>query len=1128
MTNFIRNLVARFSIDPSGVKSGTEEIKSKLTELNAAMDKTKREVKANNAVIKELEKQMKDTAKSTGTSSTAYTDLEKKLDQARLKAAQLTTTQQDLRVKIRSTTKELRDHSKGFDETAKSSEKASTSIFNVANAIKAVALGYTGRKLVDYLIGSNIEIERATASFETMLGSTEKANRLITNLQEMSSSTPFDLSELSGVSQMLLSYGENVDSLMGDLQMLGDISQGNAEKLSSLSLAFAQIQSTGRLTGQDLLQLINAGFNPLQVMAEKTGESVARLKEKMSEGAISFDMVRDAMKSATSEGGLFYQAMEKQSETMGGKLKALQSEIAAFGRNTGKEAFGELNDYLGELMEQLKQAKEDGTLSAIAEDVGNTIAGAVKSLVGFTRLVIEHKEAVSSLAVAYLSFKTAVTVGQAISTLVSAFKSLKTATNAATAAQLANNAAVKANPYVLLASTLLAVAGGLITYGVTSESASKKVKALEEATKQLEERLADKRAQSEAELSILERQAERYEELRNSVNLTSQEQSELNTIAKELQNVLGDGIPIIDEKTGKYKDLTKAVGDYIEKSRLEIDVEARKETAVEAQKQIIKAQEEIQAILDKENMGKSAIEGLAIELGVDFDIDWQSGEEIIKFYDDISRKIKDKWGAVWALTTDSYQQKRLLDDILGFAETIEKNQSKLNGYENAIKNLNGSTKELTDSTTDLNDEIQDNASALDGLNKSYNDVISSVTGLASAVDEQNKYGEISFSTYQKLISSGYGLATSQDSQTGAIKLNINALKDLALAQISAIKNQMELDTVLLRSQANFANNIHKGYSYALKEMERARETERAIAEKKKSWQLQIQSLERLANSIKQGDYSGNYGKSYSGSTSSSTATSATKTKTKTAAEIAKENYEKELSYQKWRLDMGQISEKIYLSKISELRKKYSKMDIDTYRKSQLEEKQLKDKLIADKANKAKQAYQELNQIKKDGYQADLDNAKKVRDARIKAIDDEIEARKRLREDDDIQKKIDSVTARLEYEQMDDLSRRELEKSLKNLEKERSDMLWDRNAQDRKASINADYERAEIRIGSAIKSLEDSMKTAEKAFELLAQGQKVTNSVINQNTSNNNFKIVNPYLSSQQIAKDVLRELKKGM
>jgi tape measure domain-containing protein len=102
---------------------------------------------------------------------------------------------------------------------------------------------------------------------------------------------------------------------------------GNKEKLSGLSLAFAQVQSTGKLMGQDLLQMINQGFNPLNIISQKTGKSIGVLKEEMADGKITAQMVADAFETATKEGGLFYKGMERGSKTLSGTFSTLMDNV---------------------------------------------------------------------------------------------------------------------------------------------------------------------------------------------------------------------------------------------------------------------------------------------------------------------------------------------------------------------------------------------------------------------------------------------------------------------------------------------------------------------------------------------------------------------------------------------------------------------------------------------------------------------------------------------------------------------------------------------------------------------------------------------------------------------------------
>lgn len=175
----------------------------------------------------------------------------------------------------------------------------------------------------------NKQMEQYKAGFSTLLGSAQNADKLLGNLNSFAAKTPFELGDLAQASQTLLAFGTAEKDIEPSLKMLGDIAMGNKEKFNGLALVFGQVQSAGKLTGQDLMQMINQGFNPLQVISEKTGESMASLKDKMSDGKISFEMVADAMKTATSAGGQFYNAMESQSRTLDGQISTLQDGFNA-------------------------------------------------------------------------------------------------------------------------------------------------------------------------------------------------------------------------------------------------------------------------------------------------------------------------------------------------------------------------------------------------------------------------------------------------------------------------------------------------------------------------------------------------------------------------------------------------------------------------------------------------------------------------------------------------------------------------------------------------------------------------------------------------------------------------------
>lgn len=175
------------------------------------------------------------------------------------------------------------------------------------------------------------DYEMLQAEFETMLGGNVKAAEKFTEkIKEFGAVTPFEVMDLAKNAKLMMNFGISSKKVLPYLQMLGDVAGGNANKLGSLTLAFSQVQSAGKLMGQDLLQMINAGFNPLQIISKKTGESMNSLKDKMSKGAISAQMVADAFKTATSKGGLFYKNMQRQSKTIPGLISTMKDAFTEF------------------------------------------------------------------------------------------------------------------------------------------------------------------------------------------------------------------------------------------------------------------------------------------------------------------------------------------------------------------------------------------------------------------------------------------------------------------------------------------------------------------------------------------------------------------------------------------------------------------------------------------------------------------------------------------------------------------------------------------------------------------------------------------------------------------------------
>ena len=168
------------------------------------------------------------------------------------------------------------------------------------------------------------EIESLEISFETLLGSKDAANELFGAIREFAVNTPMQLNTLASGAQTLLGFGISAEKVMPIMEQIGDISMGDAQKFQSLTLAFAQASSAGKLMGQDFLQMVNAGFNPLNELSATTGKSIKQLKEDMENGKITTKELEAAFASATAEGGKFHGMLEKQSKGIQGSLSNLQ------------------------------------------------------------------------------------------------------------------------------------------------------------------------------------------------------------------------------------------------------------------------------------------------------------------------------------------------------------------------------------------------------------------------------------------------------------------------------------------------------------------------------------------------------------------------------------------------------------------------------------------------------------------------------------------------------------------------------------------------------------------------------------------------------------------------------------
>lgn len=212
------------------------------------------------------------------------------------------------------------------------------SLGSLGRLASGAAAGFALLKLKDYgqyALQTAASFEQLAISFRVMTGSAQTGQELTDAIIKLGAETPMTAQQLSKAAQLLLSFGESVENIIPDLKLLGDITGGEVNRFNMLALAFAQVGANGKLMGQDLLQMVNAGFNPLQIMSQTTGKSMGELRKEMEEGRISFQMVAQAMRDAASEGGRYFGLMEQQSQSLNGRLSTLGDTWEQVSKNIG-------------------------------------------------------------------------------------------------------------------------------------------------------------------------------------------------------------------------------------------------------------------------------------------------------------------------------------------------------------------------------------------------------------------------------------------------------------------------------------------------------------------------------------------------------------------------------------------------------------------------------------------------------------------------------------------------------------------------------------------------------------------------------------------------------------------------
>lgn len=348
---------------------------------------------------------------------------------------------------------ELKKSEKAFTDLNKTAERSGQGIDDVMNKLEGLAkkagvsFGAAGMAaLAKKVADVRGEFQQLEIAFGTMLGSTDKANKLMIQLANTAAKTPFDLQGIAQGAKQLIAYGVAAEEINSTIVSLGDVAAGLSLPLNDLVYLYGTTMVQGKMFTNDLKQLQGRGVPILDALADQLDIAKNEVSEYVSAGRVSADVFKAAMLSMSQEGGKFAGLMAAQSASITGQISNIQDGIAMMFNEIGQQSEGAINGILSGVSALVENYEVVGkSIVALAGTYGMYKAALV---------VVTALENARNLQAKFIVVNSGKQIGL--------MKLLTAATWKQVKAQLASNAAMLANPAVLVTAGIVALVGAIV------------------------------------------------------------------------------------------------------------------------------------------------------------------------------------------------------------------------------------------------------------------------------------------------------------------------------------------------------------------------------------------------------------------------------------------------------------------------------------------------------------------------------------------------------------------------------------------------------------------------------------------------------------------------------------------
>lgn len=1163
-----RSVDVKIGADTSGFLTGISDVVAKLNVLNKQMLESQAATKKINQGMREYEKEqakiqkeIKESGSATDEQKEKLAKLEQKLDDARSKAAELKTEQSKLKSEIKSASKELDEQTEGLNKVANAEDDVKQATDEMKVSVEKSSEGFTVMKgAISNLVSDALNVavdkfkEMAVSSEQTLnslqvktgmsteavselkdemyaiykdnFGDslTDVADKIALVAQNIDESDPSKIKSITenaiGLSDAFGSdFEENlrgVNGLMTNMGLTADEafdliakgSQNGLDKTHELTdnlAEYSQIWSQAGFSAEEMFSILQNGLDSGAYNLDKVNDFVKEFAISLADGRIAENIssfsnesknLFEEWKSGKATQADVFQSIISDLSNMTNQQEALtlaSTVWSSLGEDNAMSVLTSLNkvndkytDVAGTMQEinDIQYNDAGSQIEAlgrqfevdILQPVVNEITPTVKNTISW---VSEHLPEVTSalagLITSVVTFKTATAAGNFLSSIVNGFKQLSPAIKAATTEQATNNAVTAANPYVVVASAVLGLISALITLRNTNNDVAESIKKVNEFTEGLEENATQQRQTLKTEIEQINSLNSVYDKLRNKTSLTSDEKNTLSKVSEELANKLGIEQSDIQNLDGSYKSLNDSIDDYIKKAQQRVEM----------------------------SIVESNWQATANELAV-------AERELTKLNDDYNKIFRqDYTGSASDAAATETALKNKKTEISLLEKEIEGYKNQYNSYINDMAGVNKKFRdsfnplsdfdEFKKAITDVGNSANTTKEKTEELTNALSKLASSANTIATAEKEYNENGKLTISTLQTIIDK-YPSLTSEvynyiagvtDAKTLIASMK-NTYNDDAnaflVAQVNKNANNADFYKNVMLANTEWVNDCKNKYNidltnYATWAQARSNITSKIIK--------QVSALPGI------GPLLGNV---------------------LTSAQDTWFDYV-----------LSQYTSKFVTAKDSIL-------NLNNINNSN-DEKDKKDKIkkITDESKKAEDtllkkyelveaAYNRLVDKRIERIQKEQEAKEKAKNAAIAAIDAEVEARKRLNEDKESQNELDTINARLKYEKLDELSRRELMRRKQELLNEQAEIKWQRMMSDKKDKLQSSYDSYKNNSDSMIEALQRAANSAADYFDTLKNGYKTNSYIVNNNSDTRNIQIIQNALSNQQMVDKLLKAI----